>query len=189
MNGKKQIIIIVVALAVLASLVLGYILVNNSNKKANKQELLCEYNSDAINKLNYTVAGQSYSLEKKKDTWKDIKNKKNKIDSRSVQVAIDSLAQAKVEKKFNDYKNLADYGFETDNNKIKTGKQEITVTTKDGKSYTYYVGKTSPNDETKSYVMIKGDKNVYISKAAVFNAFYNAPESIGQESQNTNMVQ
>ena len=59
----------------------------------------------------------------------------------------------------------------------------ITVTTKDGKEYTYYVGMTNPNDQSKTYVILKGDNNVYLSETEVFNAFLSDPETMGQQSQ------
>ena len=123
MSVKKQIISIVVVLVVLCGLIAAFVAVKTSDKgaKKDKKEQIRTYDAKTINKLQYTAYGKTYSLEKKNDKWTDTKNKKSKLDNKSVQAAVVSLSLATVKNKFDDYKDLEEYGFVTENNKLKSG--------------------------------------------------------------------
>lgn len=181
--GKKQVIGLIIALVILGGLIGGWLIMRNhdTKKSAKKDQVLVTVNAANVNSYSYTEYGTTTSYEKKKDKWTNPKDKKEKVDTKQVQTEVTTICNAKkydTIKKTDDY---SQYGLTVKSNKVTSAK--TTVVLKDQKkTYKYYVGITNPYDKSHCYVMIEGDKNVYITDADAFT-------SLGQSQDESNQMQ
>ena len=180
--GKKQIIVLVVFLLILGALIGSFFLLKQGNgkKKSVKKEVLLDVDFKNVNSFSYTSYGQTTTYEKKDNKWKNIKDKKEKVDTKTIDSQIAKICSAVKQDSIKKPSDYDQYGFTIESDKVKTSKQDIVLKTKDGKTYNYYVGISNPYNDTQCYVMIDGDKTVYISDAEAFTSLGTSQEGMNQ---------
>ena len=176
---KKQIIGLIIAVLVLGGLIGGWLIMRNhdTKKSAKKEEVLLKVNPAEINSYSYTEYSVTTSYEKKNNNWTNSSSKKEKVDTKTIQTEVANICNAKKHdtiKKVNDYDQ---YGFTVKSGKVTSGKTNITLKTANGKTYKYYAGKTNPYDDSQCYVMLEGDKKVYITDADAFTSLGSSQNS------------
>lgn len=186
---KRQLIQFCVVIVVLAVCIGGYFGI--SKYFADKEEKestdtivafeLEDYKN--ITDVAYIYEGENISLSKNSGTWTYSEDSSINLSSSAIEdEMLSQLASVEATQKIEDPDDVAEYGFETnENGELEPSTNTIVVVDGDGNTYTIYIGAQNPYDSTQYYMMMDGDKDIYVTDSTLADAFSKSVEDITEE--------
>lgn len=176
---RKQLMLLIAVLAILA---IGYFVLKQYNASQEKKEsadtgiFLTEVNADEIVKITYDYDGATYSFEKDGDTWYDTADRSRKLTQYSITAMASNLAGLTATQVLENVTDLEQYG-------LTEGYRVICFETAT-ESVIYYLG--DQNAITEEYYLCKpSESTVYLVGATLANRFNYTPEDLTEEEEET----
>lgn len=190
---RKQYIELGSVIILLIVCVIGYFSItnyyNNKEKKeenANKIVAFSLENYKDAKSISYTSDSDTINLVKKDNKWNIKGDSKTDVDESIVETEmLSTLVEVVSEEKIDDSSNLEEYGFTEKDGKIKSSTNTITIVDSENKEHTIYLGNANPYDTSKYYMMVEGNKSVYVVDSSVADAFSKTKDDLEKEEETT----